>query len=675
MTMAYCDDYPSAGLRVIPIRHGQKVPALNDWPNQATDDPTTIERWLDAGHGLGVALGRHKDSWIFAIDVDGISHGVNGEATLVNIEATYGALPSTWEAVTGGGGRHLLYKSPVEIRNGKLNGGHGDGIDIRGNGGQIVVEPSLHPSQMPYFWREGRAPWECEIADAPEWLISLVESDRSGPVSTSPPQSPPLIDTTVTELRPGDRWAATVTWEQLLERDGWTLHHVGGDGEQHWTRPGKDARAGTSATVGYGGSDVLKVFSTSAFGLTAEATYSRFGYLAAVHFDGDYRAAAQALTAAGHGSAGAKFDPMAWIPAIEETTVGGVDDEPELHGWEPIALADYVSGEYQRPAPSLLRRLDGMALLYSGRVNTLIGESGGGKSWVSQAAIAQVLLAGGRVTVIDLEDHVGSYIDRLRRLGVDGAVIAGRLTYIAPERSLSEASRSWLLAHCETQDLVVIDSVGESMALEGTKPNDDDDTARWFRLLPRAVATLGPAVVTIDHLPKDPNRPSGFAIGSQRKRAAIDGVMLEVEVGVAPARNVVGHLKLIARKDRTGNFQHGAKVADIEIEDRIDGSIRVDIKAPSSVERPTVLMERVSRYLEQFGPCSRENTEKNVTGKASMLRKAIEVLVVEEWIDMRPRPGRGGGFELVSLRPFRDDSGASWVGNDPVDNPGDREVS
>lgn len=332
-----------------------------------------------------------------------------------------------------------------------------------------------------------------------------------------------------------------------------------------------------------------------------------------------------------------------------------VDTELEATGWEPTVLTTWLQGDYHRPAPTIFMRNDGAAFCYPGRVNCLIGESGGGKSWASQVAIAQVLNDGGTATVVDLEDHVGSYIDRLRRLGVSDDVIAERLTYIAPERSLSPSARQELLERTAGQALVVIDSVGESMALEGAKPNDDDDTARWFRQIPRAIANQGPAVLLLDHLPKDPNRPSGFAIGSQRKRAAIDGAMYEVEVGVAPALNKIGHVRLIARKDRTGNWQHGAKVAEIEIEDRADGTIRIDITAPVNVDRPTVLMAKISRFLEDNGPATATQIETKVPGNTNAKRKAINTLCVEDWTEAIPNPGRGGGLIHRVIRPFRDD--------------------
>jgi len=261
------------------------------------------------------------------------------------------------------------------------------------------------------------------------------------------------------------------------------------------------------------------------------------------------------------------------LSALEAHATTTIEGEPLLHGWEPIDVAKVLGADYVPPKPEIGRRNDGRALFYAERINALIGESGSGKSWISQWAIAQVLAAGRCAIVVDLEDHVGSYVARLRGLGVDDDAIRDRLVYISPERSFNEMAGTWLDELVASRDvgLAVIDSTGEAMALDGAKPNDDDDTARWFRRLPRRISRLGPAVLLLDHLPKATDGPTGFAIGSQRKRAAIDGAMYRVEVGVAPAKGKEGHLKLVCAKDRSGYYQHGAKVADVTVSDIYGG--------------------------------------------------------------------------------------------------------
>lgn len=121
--------------------------------------------------GIGLLCGPPSD--VFAVDVD-TRHG--GEASLAELELRSGEqLPATWCARTGSGGQHWLYRWPregPEIRNsaGKL----GSGLDVRGVGGYIVLSPSLHVSGHCYTWIT--SPDECELSDAPKWLVDAVRT-------------------------------------------------------------------------------------------------------------------------------------------------------------------------------------------------------------------------------------------------------------------------------------------------------------------------------------------------------------------------------------------------------------------------------------------------------------------------------------------------------------------
>ena len=124
------------------------------------------EQWPDAN--VGVRTG--SASGLLVLDVDADS---NGEQTLARLEQTHGSLPDTVTALTGGGGKHLLFCHPGgEVRNsaGKL----GEGLDIRADGGYIVAPPSIHVSGRAYRWQEGHAPSEVPLADPPSWLLALL---------------------------------------------------------------------------------------------------------------------------------------------------------------------------------------------------------------------------------------------------------------------------------------------------------------------------------------------------------------------------------------------------------------------------------------------------------------------------------------------------------------------
>src|SRR5690606_26429776 len=92
----------------------------------------------------------------------------------------------------------------------------------------------------------------------------------------------------------------------------------------------------TSATLYYRGSDVLKVFTSNWWGVTAdgerwaldqEQTYTRFGYFAARHHGGDMAAAA---SAAAQLRAAAGEDPVeGWLADIAAQSPQKAAEPPE----------------------------------------------------------------------------------------------------------------------------------------------------------------------------------------------------------------------------------------------------------------------------------------------------------------------------------------------------------
>lgn len=283
--------YARRGWRVIPIPPGQKYPrGFTAWQVDGTTDEAKIRHWWTNApdHGIGIVTGATSGLWVLDVDVAGDKVG---DETLADLCDAYGPLPDTHEVITGSGGRHLYFAWPTngQIVTNSASGRLGPGLDVRGEGGFVVAPPSLHANGQRY---EIEASSPDHVAPAPGWLLALLEQPE--PAASERRTSTPAGD------RPGDLWAATVTWADLLVADGWTLHHTDREGEEHWTRPGKDRRDGTSATTGYKGSDILKVFTSSHPQLRADETYTKFGYYAATRHDGNYRAARESLAADGH---------------------------------------------------------------------------------------------------------------------------------------------------------------------------------------------------------------------------------------------------------------------------------------------------------------------------------------------------------------------------------------
>lgn len=649
--------YAGLGLRVVPIEPGKKAPRLAAWQKAATTDRATIENWwtnLYRDHGVGIALGELEDfatvpTYVFAVDIDGDSHGVDGEAAWTDACAGR-EVPDTWEAITGGGGRHLLFSANVEVRNGKL----ADGVDIRGAGGQIVAEPTVHPSGQRYAWADGAAPWERPVAPAPAWLIDALQR----PVE--PPRAPQAATGDVGS-RPGDLWAAQTPWSDLLGRDGWTYDRTGRDGEERWVRPGKDKRDGISATVNYRGSDVLKVFTSSVPHLAAEQTYTKLGYLAATRHGGDHSAAASWLASQGYRTdeLDGWVDVVAETPAAGDLTPGGEVGAPE--GW-PIASADEIdavlSGDYEPPRPEIITRSDGCALLYRGKVHSLAGEPGGGKTLFALHGAVEVLDAGGTVVVVDHEDRLDTAVRRLVALGAAPDAIRARFRYVSPTFAIVGGGvPTNVLEASVGADLVIIDSMGEALAHDQLDQNKDDEVSAWMSKVARRLADGGAAVLLIDHVIKDSEHRGRWAIGSQRKLAAIDGASYTVTTRKALSRTESGHLLVKCSKDRLGNYQHDATVADVRLVPRGD-DISVSVAPPTTAgpdgsELLTGYMERISRFLEEMGaPMSGRAIEASVSGKGVHIRTALRQLIELGHVEVE---GAGRAVIHRSVRPFRED--------------------
>ncbi|MCI0388981.1 MAG: bifunctional DNA primase/polymerase [Acidobacteria bacterium] len=148
-----------------------KHPRTKNGMHDASTDEAKIRQWWDTWEDANIGVATGKEAGFFVLDVDPRKGGAKA---LASLEAKHGKLPETRTADTGGGGLHHLFKYPdFPVKN--STGGLGPGLDIKGEGGAIVVAPSLHASGNRYRWRNIEP-----IADAPEWFLRLLrEAQKS----------------------------------------------------------------------------------------------------------------------------------------------------------------------------------------------------------------------------------------------------------------------------------------------------------------------------------------------------------------------------------------------------------------------------------------------------------------------------------------------------------------
>jgi putative DNA primase/helicase len=138
-------------------RSAGKHPVYAGWQAENISwRPPTKDAWRHNKKTLnfGVRMGNSPKSaeWI-AIDVD----GAKGAESMHALEATHGGLPPTLTQRTGSGGLHLIFRWADDADDSRAwrmpttsASVIGPGIDIRGNGGQIVAAPSVHQSGTSY---------------------------------------------------------------------------------------------------------------------------------------------------------------------------------------------------------------------------------------------------------------------------------------------------------------------------------------------------------------------------------------------------------------------------------------------------------------------------------------------------------------------------------------------
>ncbi len=199
-------------------------------------------------------------------------------------------------------------------------------IETRGEGGFVVTAPSAgrtHPSGLPWVMLAGD-PTTIPIltVDERDALYAACSTfDAMPPVNAPAPATRGNLAAVDAGERPGDDYNTRATWEEILEPHGWTKGKRFGPDRQGWTRPGKDARDGISATTG----DNLYVFSSSTE-FDTETPYSKFGAYALLEHGGDHAAAARTLRGAGYGREPSRPTTL----TIDQTTPA--DPTPAVHG-------------------------------------------------------------------------------------------------------------------------------------------------------------------------------------------------------------------------------------------------------------------------------------------------------------------------------------------------------
>lgn len=318
--------------------------------------------------------------------------------------------------------------------------------------------------------------------------------------------------------------------------------------------------------------------------------------------------------------------------------------------WHPLDLTELAAAAPEPPAI--------IGLLYLGRRHLIAGETEAAKTWLLGAAAAEELRAGRAVVWVD-GDLVGAgdLLERLRALGLSDTAISSGFLYYLPEGPLKDSAELVEPLQAGGGRLAVLDGFNPLLWLHGCDPDKGAGIDAFMRRVANPLRDAGAAVVLSDNVTKAREGRGAWAIGSERKKSAV-----EVQIGMAAVeplgRGRTGKYKLTVHKDRPGYLQRPSPGLFVLASDPDTGRCawRLEPDASRGEEgefRPTHLMERVSRYLEVQGePCARGQVEDDVKGNRDALRTAIDRLVYEEYAV--EQPGARGARLVRSLHAYRE---------------------
>ncbi len=582
--------YAGLGFEIFPVgplAEQRKRPLSQHGHKDATTDLDQIEAWWRKWPNalIGCRISPHH----LLLDIDP-RHG--GKAVWRALRDEMPAIRTrTHLSGRGDGGGHVWFQRPADkLTATKLDawakerglgkvvkGRHTSGIDLlRHEHRYTILPPSKHPDTgEPYYWAAGRG-LAMEPAPMPALLAELVTADALP--EPSEPTGPRFRDPDSI----ADWYSSTHGFGPLLTAEGWTL--VAGDGESDgscWRHP--EATTAVSATVRHG---CLFVYSTStAFEPTGPGEvhgYTPFRAFAALHHDGDLKAAGR---------------------AARETRQGkpdGVNQKMTPEGPQPIDWVELFSED--QPAEEWLF----IDVLARGRGHAVYAQHKQGKSlFLFWCAVELARRDDVDVIYLDYEMTRSDVRERAEDMGCGTQTDLGRLHYyllpfMAPLDTREGAGTlNALVDRHERPDkglLVVIDTT--SRAVEGEE-NSADTVRAFYRWTGSTLKRRGVTWVRLDHAGKDQGKKQR---GSSAKGDDVDVVweLVRTDDGVAlkcqAARmSWVKEKVSFKRHDEplryepidTGWPQGTKEVASVldELEVPLDASVRGAVAALRAAER------------------------------------------------------------------------------------------
>jgi hypothetical protein len=171
-------------LNRLPLKDAALYYARNGWPvfplagkipyertrghRDATSDREQIAAWWQEHPKANIGLATGSDAGVLVVDMD-VPKGYFG---LKELQEQYGKLPPTRTVHTASGGLHYYFQYPADGTTYPNTVGLAEkiGVDVRAEGGYVVLPPSQLYGRQTYSW----ATYDTPLAPLPDWLHALL---------------------------------------------------------------------------------------------------------------------------------------------------------------------------------------------------------------------------------------------------------------------------------------------------------------------------------------------------------------------------------------------------------------------------------------------------------------------------------------------------------------------
>lgn len=262
------------------------------------------------------------------------------------------------------------------------------------------------------------------------------------------------------------------------------------------------------------------------------------------------------------------------------------------------------------------------------------------------------------VALVDWE--MGAQLAR-QRFAEMGATLdeLDQIVHFEPDAAPTPSELAAAILQPTPAALVIYDASAGAYGVAGLDDNKRQDVERFGKLFITPLWKAGVATIVLDHVTKSKDGRGRWPIGSERKHGGAD-VVLGFEIVKQLARGGDGLIRIVTHKDRFG-FLPRPRAAELELHsDPQTHAITWTWHAPSAADDeaewiPTVLMEKVSRYLELHPDgANRSAIYDGVSGKRPFLVTAVTKLLDHQYAE-EIVPGKKG-TAIRARKPFRAES-------------------